>query len=84
MVNHGRRELSCRDSMKAETSFWAISRPTNLANSATLVVACPDDFRDESLHRQLTVKVNAEVANGLLRKISRQNSNGFSSSLTSN
>jgi len=36
---------------------------TNLANSTQLVVAGAEDLRDVSLHGQLTVKVNAEIAN---------------------
>ena len=39
----------------------------DLANSAQLVAAGADDFRDACLHRQLTVQVNAEIPHGFHR-----------------
>jgi len=39
----------------------------NLANSTKLVVTAADYFRDVGLHRQLTVKMDPEITNGLQR-----------------
>ena len=41
--------------------------PANLANSTKLVVAAADYFRNVGLHRQLTVKIDPEIMNGLQR-----------------
>jgi len=39
--------------------------PVNLVNSAKLVVAGAGYFRDVNLHRQLTVKMDADIMKGL-------------------
>ena len=39
----------------------------NLANSTKLVVTAADYFRDVGLHRQLTIKMDPEITNGLQR-----------------
>ena len=41
--------------------------PAYLANSTKLVVAATDYLRDVGLHRQLTIKMDPEVTNGLQR-----------------
>ena len=43
--------------------------PSNLAISTKLVVAVSDYFRDVGLHRQLTVKMDSEITNGLQRTV---------------
>jgi len=53
--------------MKADTSCRATFCPTSRRtwrNSTKLVDARADYFRDVSLHRLLTVEVNAELKNG--------------------
>ena len=49
--------------MNAETSLS--DEPANLAKSVKQLVAGGDYFRDVYLHRQLTVKMNAEITDGL-------------------
>jgi len=55
--------------MNAEPAVSDIlpDEPANLANSTKLLVTAADYFRDVGLHRQLTVKMDPEITNGLQR-----------------